>query len=105
MSKSDSPTSKAVAPSDQPHISSQKAGQRPAYFLLGRAGGCDLVASVRTHTIHVVDTQTNSVVHQYVWNDTERTLDEFVAAYDDAYGFDERLYGGISGMVERALGA
>ncbi|WP_153952753.1 hypothetical protein [Halosegnis longus] len=105
MSKSDSDPSKSVAPSDQPHISSQKIGQRPAYFLVGRAGGCDLVASVRTHTVHVVDTDAGRVVHQYVWDARERTLDEFVAAYDDAYGFDERLYGGLSGMVERALGA
>lgn len=102
MSTEQPQSESSVAPSDQPHISSQSVGQRPAYFILGRAGGCDLVASVHTHTIHVVDTDTGRVVHQYVW-DGERTLDEFVAAYDAAYGFDERLYGGISGMVERAL--
>ncbi|WP_075935871.1 hypothetical protein [Halosegnis longus] len=99
------PQSESSVAQHSDHISSQKAGVRPAYFILGRAGSCDLVASVRTGTVHVVDTDANAVVHQYVWNSNGKTLDEFMAAYDDAYGFDERYYGCLSGMVNRAVDA
>ncbi|MDZ7747317.1 MAG: hypothetical protein U5K28_12790 [Halobacteriales archaeon] len=101
MSQSDSPTGKSIVPSDEPHISSQTVGGRPAFFLLGRAGGCDLVAAVRTETIYVVDRDAGCVVHHYTF--AGRTLDAFMAAYEEAYGWDERLYGGLSGMVSRAM--
>ena len=46
------------------------------------------------------------VVHRYVFAaDGELTLDEFMAAYADTHGWDERYYGCLSGMVSRAMDA
>ncbi|WP_318257337.1 hypothetical protein [Halosegnis longus] len=40
-------------------------------------------------------------MHRYHLNG--KTLDEFVGAVDEAYGWDELLYGGgIAGVIERS---
>jgi len=102
MSTKDTTRQSSDAPSDQSHISSQRNGARPAFFLLGRSGDRDLVASTRTNTIYAV--AGTDVVHRYVFAaDGELTLDEFMAAYADTHGWDERYYGCLSGMVSRAM--
>jgi len=104
MSTHETTRQSSDAPSDQSHISSQRNGARPAFFLLGRSGDRDLVASTRTNTIYAV--ADGCVVHRYAFADAgELTLDEFMAAYADTNGWDERYYGCLSGMVSRAMDA
>jgi hypothetical protein len=103
MSTHETTRQSSDAPSDQSHISSQRNGARPAFFLLGRSGDRDLVASTRTNTIYAV--AGTEVVHRYVFGSGDLSLDEFMAAYDDAHGWDERYYGCLSGMVSRAMDA
>ena len=104
MSKSDTASKESAGHSSTgaSHISSlePQLGHRPAYFVLGRTRDCDYVADLRTRTVHVVS-DNGGRAHRYHLNG--KTLDEFVSAVDEAYGWDELLYGGgIAGVIERS---